>query len=738
MTLGMNQLLQALAYYILGVIWMDSIVAAVSSFIAVQFLSSLILQLDVRPCDDGRAYGKYQYLAFYVLPQLLAAGLIWASDARVIANLPLRIGQFLTNGVWLSIFVTPCFLLHGAWLAFIASEMLPRRVKGKSGDAAFSRALLPMRLRTAYYLNVLDDNQREWSENVRKSEPETNIAHLMDMRQELSVARRHDKDLQEQYDALSRAVSIARRSLIGSQIAEKELKQVQNTLDHFTIWQSAPEILRNLDALRNPAVDVWVEDPEGRERRRKERDRAHQYFLHVCKKLDLGITTPVDKTKSLMPAGEGQEPHVTGNDQLVSLSVAHGEKLSVRVDAYHDYFHQDVFVKPKGELKVEASFASQVTSYETAMTDKLPKWLEDAKQPLLTDADHSSPSSAETPAQQVELVPNSVAPPDDLPRRTVRNFTICAAFWWALAASGQVVVSIVSLRQQPFPELFTRNVSKVWPRPAALFSTNSLHCNDSDVLVGSHYAVYSAKFQQPPGRKTNETSSSFTGGLGRFDLVTESEAVAALHGTHSFDMLLHRGGTWQLLRGGPGSARHEVVPLPPAWRTVSATWDTTCRSGHCDVAWLAAWDGVDVVVANLKRKAMDNQEATWSFHTRFKIYPEPGAWCEHGPARCDMDTESPARYESVHALQMGKNGQTLAVLHWTNGGVALDGWDLFTGTPLGRWGFRNGPYTAMCQNSKEFLFVRREKSEHGPVLEVASLPQPFKERNGNTGTAPEL
>ncbi|CAK0843061.1 unnamed protein product [Prorocentrum cordatum] len=47
MALGMNQMLQALAYYTQGVLWASSPVAACTTFFAIKFLGLLLMKLDV-------------------------------------------------------------------------------------------------------------------------------------------------------------------------------------------------------------------------------------------------------------------------------------------------------------------------------------------------------------------------------------------------------------------------------------------------------------------------------------------------------------------------------------------------------------------------------------------------------------------------------------------------------------------------------------------------------------------
>jgi len=69
----------------------------------------------------------------------------------------------------------------------------------------------------------------------------------------------------------------------------------------------------------------------------------------------------------------------------------------------------------------------------------------------------------------------------------------------------------------------------------------------------------------------------------------------------------------------------------------------------------------------------------------------------------------------------------LLVMHgWnsnTSGHGALDGWDLRTGEPKGRWSLGEIPYDAMCHDGEEILFARHD--EDGPALEASSLPSAF-------------
>jgi len=215
--------------------------------------------------------------------------------------------------------------------------------------------------------------------------------------------------------------------------------------------------------------------------------------------------------------------------------------------------------------------------------------------------------------------------------------------------------------------------------------------------------------------------------LTSFKEVHDADSVASFYGDMSTKLLLV-DGSWQILSAidGAGTSELQVVPIPPTWHSISAAWATPCPANSCEEAWIAGWDGADVIVGSLKRVATN-----WAFRSRFKVWPEEGAWCKdmvHGPGVC---RKGDGQYRHVRGLQIGMNGTTLAVLHgWEQSsprgnisGSSIDGWDLLTGLPIGRWNLGANLYTTFCHDAQDLLLIRW--TEQGPQLQSTPLPAVF-------------
>lgn len=109
MTLGMNQMLQALAYYTQGVLWNSSPVAANTSFFAIEFLGLLLMKLDIAVEDDAGVLDALALVVFYLTPPVLASALMWTHFA---------VPDTLHSGA-LSMSATICFALHAGWMLYI-------------------------------------------------------------------------------------------------------------------------------------------------------------------------------------------------------------------------------------------------------------------------------------------------------------------------------------------------------------------------------------------------------------------------------------------------------------------------------------------------------------------------------------------------------------------------------------------------------------------------------------------
>jgi hypothetical protein len=113
MSLGMNQMLQSLSYFSLGIIWAKSPLAAIMSFLAINLLSAIVLWLDVGDLEHSWLdYFAITMLSF--LPPCLAILLLLYELVfpRADDNEMRGLAGFLC---------TVCFWSHAAWLWYLVN-----------------------------------------------------------------------------------------------------------------------------------------------------------------------------------------------------------------------------------------------------------------------------------------------------------------------------------------------------------------------------------------------------------------------------------------------------------------------------------------------------------------------------------------------------------------------------------------------------------------------------------------
>lgn len=130
MAMGLNQMLQALSYFLVGPLTAFRTTAALVVLAGVQFLALLVMQLDFVPTPGTKRKHLVRALSFFVLPTCLATSL---------NLLPLKMQETII----VDVLVLVCFVLHACWLFHVA-EQLP---------------LISKQLRTAMYLTVLSGPQ---------------------------------------------------------------------------------------------------------------------------------------------------------------------------------------------------------------------------------------------------------------------------------------------------------------------------------------------------------------------------------------------------------------------------------------------------------------------------------------------------------------------------------------------------------------------------------------------------
>lgn len=760
MSFGMNQMLQALSYYILGVIWKISMVAALTSFFAVKFLGLLLLKLDLGESKTIRKE-KYVLVFLYLLPPVLAALLLWV----------VPIVHAMTDDespTWVDIVACLCFLLHAGWLVYAASEMAPNAGMNNAPDSQYG--VLPRRMRMVQYLDVIQLEQQSMAkahrskqvhdrlELVRTSlaELKTKMEEVMEEeRKEGMVASGHrrDTDMQKLKSRLSENIDLVAGDLVGlrDEAAKAELRRAERALQHLAIWERAPEVLASLEALRNNEVQDWLKDDE-----RHSIEISYQHFLRQCRELNLGITAAlpkalaedvnsVDASATTFTQVELRSRSDSGSAELRAMHVAPQESPLVRVEAFTDLCQlpQSVWIDTqKHELiqdkpKQDTSDKPSPVSFRHIVQDDLPRWSDDVSYLRRHDSgaalgsmqlprsvawdlpeegqelcasNVSNSGRPVSPRQSMPLIPANARPCDELPGETVRKFTYTTAAWWALAACSFFVKGVYSLWTGHRLPMGHGGLAAAWPEPAGFFEVASLHCNESAVWIGDAFSMYEAP-RLSQARLGSLVEKSDLHGATVFCRSTSCHTLMPSIANTKWLLRPLSGqddGDLHSISGVSGGAAE--MQLPADWRLISLAW-LSCDKVSCadGLARLVGWDGMSIVVASLN---WDSAAEAMEVRRRFKVRPDLGA-CKDGHPRC---REELGKYDHVRDLQLSADGRTLLVL-LSDG--TLDVWDLTASLLLHRWKLGRG-FTSMCLSGKEVLLARQGAA--GPLIESIDLP----------------
>eukprot|EP00931_Biecheleriopsis_adriatica_P101668 TRINITY_DN7675_c0_g2_i1.p1 TRINITY_DN7675_c0_g2~~TRINITY_DN7675_c0_g2_i1.p1 ORF type:complete len:972 (-),score=185.39 TRINITY_DN7675_c0_g2_i1:40-2955(-) len=756
MCLGMNAMLIALSYYIIGRISEKNAVSAVSSLLGVQLLSVLLLVLDVRHDRNDTLHDEQRIffnraltnkseavavLCLLVFPPVYSLLLVWAwpqVESRFVCCLS-----------------TVSFLLHAGWLEYIY------QMTATSPDD-----LLPRRLRAVGFMDVMSPDELELgaedaAENIKKAHGQLKTCmergdqmHMLEgFRDDLIAqvqAARHVRSMAfaAESDELPDAPQEAREgprvgAMIRSRQAvrakrlelDRDIKQALHLLTVFKdvhfLWKTAPQILGSAKALLavgglKPAEQTQVQ--------RILEDFPKQYGA-LRQQMQKGIQRGEEHIYFAMGA-------ITEEDPLPMVAVEEGDPGS-RVPVVRWYRPEDraTVLRERPADRRSTTFNEAVTlnsswrhsrelllagqgSYSLAgsgfefsaarnFTISASAVQDGANIQLATRSSRQTSAAAQGQGRVANQLPHMT---DRLPRDVVRVFIRGCMILWLLSAIAHLVDGLrknpgEGMRQkQSFepPVLETRQLDVNWPSPAALFEISALHCpNNSALLVSSRFGLYGAQWQPLA--------------LDAFEQVASNPASAVVcdgDGCSAFMKGQSGQDEWTLAtitRNDVPLGDPLAVPIPASWRVMSAMWEP-CSSAiaPCESAVLAGWTGAEVVIAEAHRKI---PAGSWQVQTSFAVRPEL-ATCED-----DYEAESCAAtgglmtYEEVQALHLGPE-RILTVL-LSNG--RLDAWDLASGAFLGQWHIRQGNYTAMCIREHEVVLVQRG-GRLGPQLHVATLP----------------
>lgn len=717
MCLGMNQMLQALSYYVVGVLCKTTLGGGITAYFGVKGLAFLLLKLDIS--DMGEDWVEYLLVLFFMAVPTFAA----SAGFLLLEHVEWK------NEDWLSLCVVPCFVLHGVWILYIALDLdlgsycrrgARRRAAEIEGDP------LPRRIRTVNYLCVCDNKQRRLADKLREEEAQGPVADMKEAREALeammqevamkeaespaaAALERESRELQAAKEHLAETLDAGRAcgAAAAGRRAKRELELTQQAADRFEVWQQAPKIHAALRALQDEKVRSYMSEEQ-----MQTIERSYQEFLKQCRALDVAIPDPAT------PSPDGAEqPHVRFNPHefvdewgglpdSVWVNAGDGSVSWDRPEPYQRITSFTTAVAEEAAWSKKAKALSEPsvgrkssgseggalprrqTSPERWQTS--PERFEIAT-PLREDEERrwsngeaavGQSSSADRP---LELLPPGAAPDITLPKRIVQRFTLGTAVWWTLAAGIHTVRTIVQCTQKPaLLEAVAVDRLGAWqPGRAAFFEVSSLNCNSTHLLLSDRFAHYAA--ERLPR----------TGGLGGFVELGEAGAAAEL--------------AW--LRGASSESKTAPPPVqtPASWRMVATAWEPCAASlnATCNEAWLAGWDGASVVVASAR---LGTAEGAWRVRPQFRVHPGLGRFVG---AAANRSLEA---YSDVRALHLSPGGGSLSILL---GSRELDIWDLAAGTRLAR--LRLGAdYAAFCHDGEELLLARQ--AEDGPVLERAQLP----------------
>lgn len=716
MALGINQMLQALCYYIVGPVATRSPTGAVMSLVVLQTLTILLLRLDVT--DDRIRFKLCEGISD------LRWVLLVLTCPVVLTGLLTMLGPHTHYTRIKALLATPTFYFHWLWLHTAQREIEP------------NREMLPKRLRTVCYLEVLEpaeeaancvrdiiDAQRSLRQGVRavfSSERRANA---------VSATYRGRAELEAVRCRLETAMRTL-RGLLGDKSSDAALAQaaaVEQMLRLFELWREVPKLQAGIRALR--ATSAWHKESF---------EEECATFERMCEELDLvnfvgsasdrcsvtGEELAIEPKLSAMERQSSDRTFVT--HVMVEDPTDHVYDGHVWVDVRtgSHAFHPSEDAVVISVFEVEVMYGAWVDLAKVALA----KMRRLTHNPLVDLGE--SELTAENAARHLAM-PRRATPPKPLPWLIVQRYTMTLKLMWALGGAVHCFVAITDIdaqQRESAPAIHASQLGVAWPAPARLFEVSSLHCNDSFLVVSSRFSLYSA----PLGSLAAASLRGIGAGARLAELsevpgALPSSAILCAAGSQCRSLTQSDEGAWELaslerrpLLGELLPGVSEEVPVPPAWRLVTAAW-AACTPSPCQAGWVAGWDAraAEVVVATLQRQA----SGTWSLRYRFSVRPSLGR-CVGSASECAPF--GPVAYGDVRALSLSsdRGRLTLAILLGndrvtSDTSTYLDAWDLDKGSRLGRWRFASG-HTSMCSSGTELFFAR--PGPEGPVLETAALP----------------
>eukprot|EP00927_Polykrikos_kofoidii_P072815 TRINITY_DN68909_c0_g1_i1.p1 TRINITY_DN68909_c0_g1~~TRINITY_DN68909_c0_g1_i1.p1 ORF type:complete len:1039 (-),score=155.74 TRINITY_DN68909_c0_g1_i1:120-3128(-) len=707
MCLGMNQMLQALAYFILGVIWQKSPMSGIMSFLAVKILGYIVLWLDIGDMTT-RARDRFALALLNFFPPVLATVVLFN------ATISDETGKVFLERF--SVLSSLCFWAHAGWLLYL-NEIF-RRPAAK--DSRFKPVEFATVLEWVDYKEVPRNEVADVEIACRSLEKEmAAVIERETERKSVDVSARTSSCLVEMCKQLRKNTSHLHDRVSHPQ-EEAAMKRGEQVASRFDLWSEAGNLLAEADALKSAPVRERLADAEV-----ALVDELFESFLKRCLSLGLGICSGRPHIGQSLAAhtieSAGRRVVRCGADGFID--VASGEQLKeapkgrwlqagARTIVLHDFVlavQRWIGVADDFKQKPKACVHLTFLPGETAVP----------QDDLLSINGGLEPGKWKNTASKTALASSN----DWLPARAFRYFTIACISWWIVAGFAHGIANVFLGPRSSFhgfigPERIetvenaeVQNLKMEWPAPEHLFKVSSLHCGKDTAWLSNNFSLY-------------ETAASVSRkGAGSLKHIKRGDVAAVFCGNGGCDSLsrppLASGGDgtlWHLAPLGTSRTNVTLVPIPPSWRLVTGTWTQPCSTSvagrsACNAGRLVGWDGAQIVVATLQRSVASEP---WEVNTEFEMDPSVGLCPESEGFGCKFG--SPSKYTKVISLQLGEDGQELTVL--LDHGV-FDAWDIAEGVVRGRWRLGED-FTSMCHNRNGMLLSRRDKA--GPRLVTVPLP----------------
>eukprot|EP00930_Biecheleria_cincta_P098564 TRINITY_DN90216_c0_g1_i1.p1 TRINITY_DN90216_c0_g1~~TRINITY_DN90216_c0_g1_i1.p1 ORF type:complete len:1014 (-),score=118.10 TRINITY_DN90216_c0_g1_i1:120-3161(-) len=715
MALGMHYLMQAIAYYVLAELSAISYAFAAVSCCGFHVIALIIMKIEVKDFCRRPSECFTVFVCFIIPP-------IWVSFVQWFLQ-PL---DTATHHMMLA----PCFVLHGLGAAWIYRQVRPTPPDDMRGYG--QTALVPNRWRTHSYLNVINLRQHvaEQGEGLAVREMQAchdrlrsamkAVMHEEHLAQKVSSKQRSGPEITTIREEFERCLQVTSASM-----GFESRRQFERLLDHFVLWQLAPDILASFEVFRTPAVQNWLDDSQ-----KQQLNENYEAFVGQCQNLDLGIV--------------GTSPRASHEKPLPYQVAEKDRKRFAQVQTRRGSVQQSVCV--------DSQTGSPCTSFESrppSLSFAFGGWKSHFSEPARHTAERSAnvdeaPGRVPTDAGRRSALPAHfplrapvTLPPDQQAANIINRFSQCSGALWFACALIQLGHAALLSWQKSSVELsmdLATSISVSWPGPSNLFEAWSLGCTSSTLVASTEFATFLAGY---PDEKLGQPV--------KFTSANELGAAFVICGPSSCQHLALRNKDerkWSLATMAGGVEDAQEIPVPASWQKLAGSFSQPCNSTSCEII-LAGWDEHIITVAKLWRSSEPRGQQDlrrlnqWHFSALYPIRPDLAA-CATGrrDTGCRSAVLGASSYTNVQALQLLSHWQLLLILH---GDGLLDGWDLDTGELIGRWELRSSHHNAragsgihygpFCHAGNASLLLFERRLGMGASLKKVSLPSELSRKH---------